>query len=100
MEAASTYLIVPFLSGLFNVLIDRLASEKTRRLLMGQGLSEDQLAELEDSLTKVRRAVNDAEKKQDDDPDVKVWLMQEFFISSSIVIYQLCILFFLIKMGS
>ncbi|KAJ8446684.1 hypothetical protein Cgig2_002846 [Carnegiea gigantea] len=74
MEAASTYAIVPFVSGLFNVLVDRLATEKVRKLLMGRHSVIDQLAELRRSVSTISRAVNDAEKKQDNDQDVKDWL--------------------------
>lgn len=70
-DPLSTYVIVPFISGFFSVLIDRLATEKMRKLLMGRDSTVEQLSKLRMSLIKVRRAVNDVEKKQDDDPDVK-----------------------------
>ncbi|XP_048495331.1 putative disease resistance RPP13-like protein 1 [Beta vulgaris subsp. vulgaris] len=73
MEAVSTYAVVPFISGLFNVLLDRLAPQNMRESLMGHSTAHE-LSELRKSMLRVRRVINDAEQKQDTDPDVKNWV--------------------------
>ncbi|KAL2896280.1 putative disease resistance RPP13-like protein 1 [Bienertia sinuspersici] len=76
METAGTYVVVPFISGFFNVLIDRLAPEDMRNLLMGYGDASTaaELSQLRNSMIIVKRAANIAEEKQEIDGDVKRWL--------------------------
>ncbi|KMT15349.1 hypothetical protein BVRB_3g060540 [Beta vulgaris subsp. vulgaris] len=76
MDAVSSYAVVPFISGLFNVLLDRLAPENIREYLMGShsDSTATELWKLRTSMIRVRRVINDAEEKQDTDPDVKSWV--------------------------
>ncbi|KMT18751.1 hypothetical protein BVRB_2g028730 [Beta vulgaris subsp. vulgaris] len=73
MEAVSTYAIIPFLSGFFNVLIDRLAPENMRLSFVGLKTSTE-LKKLRNLMIDVNRVMIDAEMKQLTDADVKNWI--------------------------
>ncbi|KAK7315225.1 hypothetical protein VNO77_33762 [Canavalia gladiata] len=63
-----------FLSAFIDVVFDRLASPQVTNLILGKKLDPNLLRRLETTLKVVRAVLNDAEKKQISDTDVKSWL--------------------------
>ena len=63
-----------FLSAFLDVLFDRLASPEFVHLILGKKLSKKLLQKLETTLRVVGAVLDDAEKKQITDTNVKHWL--------------------------
>ncbi|MED6137712.1 hypothetical protein PIB30_067474, partial [Stylosanthes scabra] len=63
-----------FLSSFLNVLFDRLSDDKFFKLIRGKKLDQNLLGRLQTLLNVVVAVLNDAEKKQISDNNVKRWL--------------------------
>ncbi|GAB4839570.1 hypothetical protein Ancab_029093 [Ancistrocladus abbreviatus] len=69
-----TYVVSPFMGGLFNVLLDRLVNPEMKHFLIGRDSTALLIDKLKLQMLAIRAVLYDAEKKRHDNPFVNEWL--------------------------